>query len=409
MKITELLEQIEMEAATQAQYVPEFREAVMAGIKTALNALAKFIGEPKSHPKEFTLDMAKFNHKDPWPGPFLEWIHTALDSVLSYYIADSLKDTVNDLLARKKSEGSDIIGQILAAGGSSLTQDLRAWLQAQLTPLRSVTFKKTKHGGYASDQDIVISDERIRELSAHIIDLALDRTYSSYGGHEIWDSEGEVLADADWASTRSEELRSQLKDMSQYDDYWLTPELVDRIVTTFVHELTHTEQHRPQQHRGRTEYRSILDRSKKSEFHDLARGYEQGILTPAQQERYWELYFASLQEIPAFSNQLARNMANDWGIFDTDNLEWLDGLVRHDPAHGYVGILNDPKSLAQQIENRTGGRFRARPGETRKTARKRQRVWRLYVTRTYQSLVAIVDSQRERIMAKQQQQNREEP
>jgi len=367
MNIHELLEQVEMEAATQAEYVPEFQEAVTTAIKESLRHLA----EESMKASHFDDPLVRFNRENPWPAPLITALKGALYWLLDDKISEALRRTANKIYVPKD----------------------------QVTAVHSVRFVDTKYGGYANRQNISISDRNLIKLKEVIIEEALDRTYSSHSG-----------------GLRSEELQRQLLDMSK--GYWRTSvdNLVVEIVDVFVHEITHTEQHRPQWRRGSghglgpTEYRSYLDDPRNPKFHDLHSEHEKKTLTPAEQQRYLELYYASPQEIAAFSNNLATKIAREWGVFEADSLQHLEDILRHDPRQGLNGLLNSPRDIESYIKSQTGDLFQKQPGETPRTARLRQQVWRRYVTRTYQSLRAIVDSQRERIRAKQQQQqNREEP
>lgn len=383
MNIRELLEQIEMEATTQAEYLPEFQEAIMKAISDSLEHLAK---ESLFAP-HFAVPLTKFNRENSFPAPLITALRGALYWLLEHRIAEALKDTANNIFPIKDPRHLQAVG--------------------------TVDFVTTKSGGFARYQGVYISDRPLKGLRDQLVDQALDRTYDSYGGYDIYTPEGEIRPGVGFRETRAGELRRQLLEMARTPADLVPASVIDELIDVFVHELTHTEQHRAQwdseqlRNRSRSgdlEYRSHLDDPGDRKFRDLAKGHARGTLTAAEQERYWELYLSSPQEIAAFSNNMATEIARSYGVFDAVTERDLDDALRHDPKQGLRGMLNDTSYITNTIQTLTGDRFKKQPGENQRTARLRQAVWQRYVNRTYLSLRAIVDRQRERILAKQRQQ-----
>ena len=387
MNIRELLEQIELEATTQAEHTPEFREAVLRAIAESLEQVAL----ESLTSAAFDSAVSEFNRQDPDTTQLITVLRARLYWFLEHRIAEALKDTANRIYPRSDPRHLQAVG--------------------------TVDFVTIKYGGFARYQGVYISDRPLKGLRDQLVHQALDRTYDSYSGYDIYTTpKGEIRPGVSFRETRAGELQRQLLEMARTHTADLVPaSVIDELIDVFVHELTHTEQHRAQwdpeqlgntrRPAGDLEYRSHLDDPKNRKFQDLAQGHAQGTLTTAaEQERYWELYLSSPQEIAAFSNNMATEIARSYGVFDAVSERDLDDALRHDPKQGLRGMLNDTSNITNMIQALTGDRFKKQPGENQRTARLRQAVWQRYVNRTYRSLRAIVDRQRQRLRARDQQQ-----
>jgi len=104
------------------------------------------------------------------------------------------------------------------------------------------------------------------------------------------------------------------------------PDLIYDMVDVFIHELVHIKQHVRQKNKGRNEieFRSYLDKDK-HEYRKLATkkwnngDYKPDLLSPEEQERYYQLYQASPAEMSAFAHNIVLSIIKDSNSANTDD------------------------------------------------------------------------------------------
>lgn len=104
---------------------------------------------------------------------------------------------------------------------------------------------------------------------------------------------------------------------------------INSLSRTFIHELVHVLQHYKQSHRdGNLEFRSYLDKGKikrksgQAEYRTLA--LNRADHTPEQKRRWSKLYYASPQEIAAFSHNIAQDIIKDYELKKREKFELID-------------------------------------------------------------------------------------
>lgn len=150
---------------------------------------------------------------------------------------------------------------------------------------------------------------------------------------------------------------------------------INELVSVIIHEMVHVIQHYRQKHRflkGKDlEFRSYLDRHK-GEYLDTRQKYDQTPDDESQKDlvnRYYDLYYASPQEIAAFAHQAALEII-DYYAFD---------LMTHGASD-----LNS-KSISNFIDNKIGGRFRNPKNSREAMVRKR------YLKLVYQEVIRYIE------------------
>lgn len=228
--------------------------------------------------------------------------------------------------------------------------------------------------GQAGASSIDVNENLIKSVAKQAIENLVEATLSSYG-------EGELVGGF-WYMINS--IRRGEKD---YVDTMLEKcdKKINLIASTIVHEVVHVLQHKRQKdakHTG-TEYRSYLDK-KNGEFVDLHnRRWSKSAknkLSPEEEGRYLDLYYASPQEIASFSNEIAINIIRDFDIDGARNVEELNR------AAGDV----DAESVIDYVRTHLRNRFRS-PENKREYA-----VFKRYVKLTYAALQSWLTKQRER-------------
>jgi hypothetical protein len=147
---------------------------------------------------------------------------------------------------------------------------------------------------------------------------------------------------------------------------------IDKIVSIVVHEAVHLVQHKQQAHRplGKTEYRSYLDKTK-GEFYGHAMKAKQS----KNKERYYDLYYASPQEIAAFAHQMALDVIKANELHKVERLQ----DIPHIEGEDIIGYIN----------NRLNNRF-AEPRNPQET-----QVRRRYIKLVYQEVHRYIEHLRE--------------
>ena len=362
MNIRELLETLAQEATTQqAEYESEFQDALTKAVGRALNQVHQELPEIQ----DLAWDKAQEWFQDGKTGLMRHQIYTRLLKPLEPDLIQSMSQVVAQMW------GSDPEGN----SGKEIRiswQDLGS------------------HHGEALPGRVNLNQEMLQELARALAESVTQKALKNPR------DPGEAIA---------QELESLSQDL-EFPPESRVQKALDQISSTLVHELTHSQQFRRQEHRPDWEYRSGLERHP-GELGDMTARIlgTQGAqkLKPEEEERWWELYHSSLQEIPAFSNQIAARLTRQAGVQRvTDPSE----LAKMTPQNGYFTA----HELAQAVDEHTRHRFsRARPEETETERRLRQQIWRRYVDRTYKSIEKILTRRRQQLEQQQQQQKTTPP
>lgn len=323
---------------------------------------------------------------------------THLDEPMKRAVEDGIKTAIGNLYEAKggypkledrfdSGEGtSAFLNQMVAMLFSDfekwnvvdiVTKSVVAGLTKELGKDVVKKFKFTDTGdayGQAGISSIDVNENLIKAVAKQAIENLVEATLSSYG-------EGE-LTGGFWYMINS--IRRGEKDyvgaMFERCD-----KKINLIASTIVHEVVHVLQHKRQKDvkRPGTEYRSYLDK-KNGEFVDLhnRRGSKaaKNKLSPEEEGRYFDLYYASPQEIASFSNEIAVKIIRD---FDIDGARSVEELNR-------AASTVDAESVIEYVRNHLKDRFKA-PENKREYA-----VFKRYVKLTYAALQSWLDKQRER-------------
>ena len=237
--------------------------AVKHSLEKVLPALAKL-------PKKAAADLeSDDSDKKLFKEYFALQVATQLDSSLATYIRDSVN----------KSMGKSIIGDL--------------------------TFDMTSEGegGYAIGRDIVLDIRYKQAISRKIVEKLLNSADETYDPGERVKG---IAFMTRMASTGDRQYWSMI--------YYGIDRIIAAMVSTMLHEVVHVMQYDTQDVRGRDdfEYRSYLDKHK-GEFRSMVDRASAGEPV-SDDERFWDLYIASPQEISAFAHQAALNLIRSFEL-----------------------------------------------------------------------------------------------
>lgn len=226
----------------------------------------------------------------------------------------------------------------------SLTKNLASQIKSSLNNsagvpvVAGVEFEEISGNtrGYAQGRHIALNIKYAKSLTKRIIEYLLDNVYSSYNSGERAQGFYFVVrmigsSDQYYASKVDDAVQSVIKGMS----------------STTIHELVHAMQHNQQELRGRedTEYRSYLDKRKGEMISRMNDRADATGKDATNDDRYYDLYMASPQEIAAFGHQAALNIVRDYGFAQATSLEDLAGV--------------SPNDIMIAVNTITGGRFKS--------------------------------------------------
>lgn len=228
--------------------------------------------------------------------------------------------------------------------------------------ITSVTFEEMddRTGGYAQDRDISINERYLRSISARVIENIVDSVYSSYNPGERVAGFSFIAKMANGTSDEWESIHKSIK------------KTVHALASISIHELVHVMQHNRQQVAGRadTEYRSYLDRYN-GEFRSMADNDETSAAPTVSQDRHWNLYLASPQEIAAFAHEIALQVIREYGFDQATAADELTGL--------------DAASISATVNAKLSGRFSKPASPKEAMIRKR------YLKLVYQEIVRYIE------------------
>ena len=319
-----IFEVITDEAISITPHKKSFEDAIKKGIANGFSELGTIKGQYPEEEKEFEEGHSK-----------------------------RFRAVVTEFLEKKVAVA--ICESLLSASAQALGRNI----------VTSISFKKIKEawGGYASGTDIVISRDLLNKLLNVTLENLFNTTYDSYGDGEYADGlyfGAKAFASGDRHVTYVilDYTNTQIRD----------------IISVLVHELVHVMQHKAQYNKGRTdtEYRSYLDK-KKGEFYSK----HQATSKAAEDDRYYDLYYSSPQEISAFAHQAALSVIQNYYMDDVDNVEDL---------RSYTSELN-PRDIMSAIEERIGERFK-KPRNPKELT-----VYKRYVKLVYLEVQRYIENQ----------------
>lgn len=268
--------------------------------------------------------------------------------------------------------GEQLRPQLTAAIQGSLAFALKTGLGKQFN-VQYVGFEDMgKPSAYVQEQNIMINTRWSETVARSLIQTLFDAVMNNYSEEEFVGSIyfiPKMIVSGDRAFTKI-----------MFDDNTKIQHQTSKLASTLVHELVHIVQHNKQQHRDDTEYRSYLDKTK-GEFNALHDKRMAGQSDPDSDERYWSLYLASPQEIPAFSHQIALTIINDSGIKNAKTVEELNQLAKS----------VDTNWIMSAIKARLNGRFQ-NPKDQKEYA-----VLKRYMKLTYTEFAQTVNALRARL------------
>ncbi len=166
----------------------------------------------------------------------------------------------------------------------------------------SIKFDKTAPtiNAYVDKTEMVISDRYTNKLAKEILESIRTTVLDNYAEDQLVDG---LFFTIKLIGSRDQQTSSYVFGDSE--------QTINSIVDDVLHELVHVVQHNRQFQKGRSdiEYRSYLDK-KKHEFRntDFTRS----------DDKFYHLYYASPQEIPALVHQMAMEAVR---IFDLRNIK----------------------------------------------------------------------------------------
>lgn len=252
---------------------------------------------------------------------------------------------------------------ILRSASANISKQVAKFINSKIPskPLNSIKFGKTGTGvgGYARDLDVVVT----RDYLVKLVNIALENTFDAM--YKDYDDEslipGFYFICKAFASGDPEITTRVLE--------YAESIVIGPIVSVIVHELVHVVQHKAQFEKGkdRTDYRSYLEK-KKGDFYKLTTTG-----SPAQRStpQYTDMYYASPQEVAAFSHEIAIKIIKSHGY---DTLKKGDEIPRI-----------DPNKLILEINNRLGNRFHVPRNDKEKL------VYRRYIKLVYQEVQRYIE------------------
>lgn len=300
MHITEIIN----EAIGVTQHELAFEAAIRTGVNSSVGYLYTLKGTYTDQEKEFD---------DPDTGswrPLMSALYKHLHSALNHRLPNTIRVGINAEL------GGKVVDNVRFDDLGDRTR------------------------GVAESDDIVLNSRYLNSLTRHLLTSIFDSVSASYNENE-----------------RVGGLFFTFKMFEQKDRYTLSlvdnsiTRTIEAMVSTITHEVVHVIQYNQQVSKGRDhiEYRSYLDKTK-GEFRNNIDNPPGANEPPENQERRYNLYLASPQEIAAFAHQAALQVIRDHGINQATSPEELDlkeldsGSIIYAVDKILAGRFNQPKT-----------------------------------------------------------------
>jgi hypothetical protein len=245
--------------------------------------------------------------------------------------------------------------------------------------VKTVDFREMgeENQAFVSGRSISVNVNTAKALSRQIAHRLMDITESAYSENDYVNG---FFAITESIGNKEKEHLFYLFDRSN--------ETIEKLASILVHELVHVIQNNQQELKGikknDSEYRSYLD-TRKGEFRDMVdKRWASNNVNPEEDEKYYNMYMASPQEISAFSHEIALYIIEFNELNDATTVEELNELVR--------GI--ESQQIVQVVSEFIQHRFRD-PKNIREYA-----VFKRYVKLVYQELNRYIDTLRENLRKK---------
>lgn len=320
MRIFEFInETVVDEAISVTKYEEDLSQAIKTGIVQGISALEKsFMNNP---------NLQEIMNDDSLSDRYArEFMQREANDKIEKSIAKQLKATLDKILGDKA-----------------------------LSKFRFGTMKGM--GGYAQGSNMVINRAYLPEIIRTVMNRFSIYLYDNYEAGDR--TKGMSFLFRMLKANDREILNVIMRDLDRS---------IDKIVSIVVHEAVHIIQHKQQAHRplGKTEYRSYLDK-KKGEFYSAA----QKAVKSKNKDRYYDLYYASPQEIAAFAHQMALDIIK---ANELDKVERLQDIPRV-----------EAEDIVSYINNRISNRF-AQPRNPQEV-----KVRRRYIKLVYQEVHRYIE------------------
>lgn len=182
-------------------------------------------------------------------------------------------------------------------------------------------------GGYVRGTEMIINRAYLPDLIKNIMNRFSTYLYDNYNS-------GDRTQGMSFLFRMLKSNDKQTVDMMTRD----FDRTINMIISIITHESVHIAQHKQQAHRPyrKTEYRSYLDKTK-GEFYSQALQAKQS----RNKDRYYDLYFASPQEIAAFAHQMAIDVIKTYDLNTVTRLEDIPKIEGEDVVIAVNHRLNN--------------------------------------------------------------------
>jgi hypothetical protein len=315
MRINEVI----VEAINLTRYEDVVEHAVLTGIAAALGNLSYYKG--------------RFSKEEEWTNKGSESeLLGQLEPILQLSLPDNIADQLTLFVSREIIRDNSL----------------------------SIYFSKLPEGTHAyvtGRREMTLSFSYIEELSQYIL---FDIWETAINDHSDNIVEG-MFSIIKMAASRDKITTQQVF----FDGTGNTGSVVNHLVSVFLHEMVHVIQDQAQLGRPDIEYRSYLDKTK-DEFRNLS--------DRTRNSRFYDLYYASPQEMSAFSQQMALDAIRKFKLRNIKSEEDIPRITSED-------ILNFIKEVI-------GNRF----GDPRN--QKEYAVFKRYAKIVYQEVQKYLDEKR---------------
>lgn len=278
-------------------------------VNAARSAICKTLGSLYDFKNEYSKEQAELDSDD--------GDHKQFEQLMKQHFRERIQDEMIDTLEKKFNQavGWRVVNSL------SVGKDIGV-------------------NGLASGRDIVLNAKFLEIITKRVMDKLFNALINSYNGNE--------RSDGFFYMVR---MLGQEDRLLKYEILYNTDKIINRMISTFLHEVVHVQQHGRQAMRPGldTEYRSYLDKTK-GEFSNLHSNEWNS--SDGHSERWWNLYLSSPQEIAAIAHQVALEVIRAYGFNEATSIEELDiknlraqdiGYKIDEILYGRFKDSNDPR------------------------------------------------------------------